>query len=245
MSRAIRSLAQSLDVNLFERHPIRLTTKGANLLNKVKKILHTIVHIEYCFKKSSEQKVINITISPCTNIFKICELSRKYKEKFSMNINIIEASYEEIIFGLKQQCYDFSFSYSTSSINDISSEKHWSEKLIVLLPLRHPLAELKRISFQHIESFNFISLLIDIYLSQKIYNNILHCPAVTFVKSSYMLISLVTAGFGITIVPESMYEHQKNENIVVHDLDFDIQLETFLLFPQKNMTNFGNEQMIN
>lgn len=115
VSRAIRGLEQSLDVNLFERHPIRLTKEGANFLNEVKKILHTIDHIEYCLKKTSNQKVINVAISPCTNIFKISELLRKYKEKFSTNINIIEASYEEIIFGLKQQCYDFAFSFSCST----------------------------------------------------------------------------------------------------------------------------------
>ena len=239
LSRAIQSLELRLGVNLFERHlrQLKLTEHGHMLLLETNQIFYLIESINHRIKvaKQKQSHIIELAISPNIDGYRVAELLRIYQEHYPQTqLNIHEASYQNILYGLKSGQYHFALSlHKPSQESDALVFKHlWQEKLIALLSKRHPLVSLPEVSLEDIKQYPFISFQPDTLLHKVIYTTAFSPSTTVFVKSYSVLQSLVMAGYGISLVTEAMCHNMKNNHIVTRHIAPTFLVDTYLIYQQ-------------
>lgn len=249
ISRAIQGLESRLGINLFERHfrQLKLTEEGYLLLRDTNQIFYLINSMKNRINSSKNKKneIIELAISPNIDGYKVAELLRIYREQYpSVQLNIHENSYQNILSGLKHGQYHLGLSFHkpTQEHKSLIFRQLWQEKLIVLLSKRHPLSAQSFISLDDINKYPFISLQPDTLLYEVIYTRTFTPPATHFVKSYSVLQSLVIAGYGISLVTESMYTHMQNKNIIIRNTAQPLLIDNYLIY-QKENKSYYNQMM--
>lgn len=239
ISRAINGLEVTLGVCLFERHlrKLKLTEQGYMLLEDVNEIVCLIDRMTHRIKESQQKKqqTLEVAISPNTDVYRVSELLRIYREQYPhMQLNIHEASYQNILYGLKQGQYHFALSLHKPNLQDseLIFERLWQEKLVVLLSKRHPLVSFPVVSIEDIKNFPFISFQPDTLLHEVIYTTNFNPPRTFFVKSYSILQSLIMSGYGISLVTENMHKNMQSHHIVSRNMQQPLLVDTYLLYQQ-------------
>ncbi|WP_392560388.1 LysR family transcriptional regulator [Orbus mooreae] len=239
LSRAIQSLESRLGMSLFERHlrQLKLTEHGHMLLQETNQIFYLIDSINHRINMAKQKQlhIIELAISPNIDGYRVAELLRIYQEHYPQTqLNIHEASYQNILYGLKSGQYHFALSlHKPSQESDALVFKHlWQEKLIALLCERHPLVSLPEVSLEDIKQYPFISFQPDTLLHKIIYNTAFSPSTTRFVQSYSVLQSLVMAGYGISLVTETMYHNMQSQHIVTRHIVPALLVDTYLIYQQ-------------
>lgn len=239
LSRAIQGLESRLGVALFERHlrQLKLTDHGTMLLQETNQIFYLIDNINHRINtaKQKQSHIIELAISPNIDGYRVAELLRIYQEHYPQTqLNIHEASYQNILYGLKNGQYHFALSlHKPSQESGTLVFKHlWQEKLIALLSERHPLVSLPTVSLDDITQYPFISFQPDTLLHKIIYTTAFSPSITRFVQSYSVLQSLVMAGYGISLVTETMYHNMQNQHIVTRHIAPTLLVDTYLIYQQ-------------
>ena len=255
LSRAIQGLESRLGVILFERHlrQLKLTEHGSLLLQETNQIFCLIDSINHRIKASQQGQsyTIELAISPNIDGYRVAKLLRQYHEKYPhMHLNVHEATYQDILSGLTQGRYHFALSlHIPSHRNDsLIFKKLWQERLIILLSKQHPLMSLQHITFDDIQKYPFISFQPDTLLHELIYTATFSPLETLFVKSYSVLQALVIAGFGISLVTQSMLDNMQNQHVATRAIDPDLLVDTHLIYQPnryshqqiKNLENLVN-----
>ncbi|MGL4338039.1 MAG: LysR family transcriptional regulator [Turicibacter sp.] len=247
LSKAISKLEEELEVPLFKKkgRNIEITPFGevfltyAKLsLNHIEKGIEEIKHM-----KQETEKNISISYTDCIGTSFIPFIISSFLSihpdiKFQFNPN----SVDEILTKLKFETYDLGFLDDITCLEkypELEATLVSKEKYVVVTPKSHPLSNRTEISLSELENEQFI-----------VYGN--HCEnsSISYTKfidytpkiamqpnQASMLVGLVAAGVGITILPNTPMIHTNKISIL--NIKEDIGHKSIYMVWNKNTVQPG------
>lgn len=216
----IQSLEDQLDVKLFfrEKRRVRLTPAGEVFYTEAKAILD---RSKIAIKKTRSAAdgvsgSLNIGYVKGQGLALISPLIKQfYLQNPSVRFQLFRQSHLDLTLNLRRGRLDFAFNfvYDNSDLEGFSSHKIASNHLYAVLPPGHPYAQLSSIRRYDLRHENFLLTQFFDDPSAKEYGHIL--PE-KFAESNFIpkvdsrspdaetLMILVSAGIGITVLPESI-----------------------------------------
>ncbi|MGH6858773.1 MAG: LysR substrate-binding domain-containing protein [Phyllobacterium sp.] len=228
LSQQIRALETELGVDLFKRSSRRvsLTRAGVAFLERVRSILEQVKEASDHARSigNGSSGVLNIGLTGSVLIGPLAQIMNAFSTRYpDVDVRTHEMSPGEQIIALKARRTDLSFLRSPPNDLDLTLERGWREKVVVVLPKDHPLAQHKIIKLRWMKDERYVSLrlkdsrfaneLISACISQGF------VPRITQqVVESYSLLSLVAAEFGVALAPESVSQ-LSHPNVVYRQLE--------------------------
>lgn len=241
LSKAISKLEEELNVTLIEREgrSIKLTKFGEAFLKHAKSAL---ISIENGIKeiediKRENENIISISSTDCVGAsfmpFIISDFLNFYNNtKFNFNNEPIE----KILNNLNNNKIDIGFFDSIKDINnyeEIEFTEVNKEKYVLVVPKNHHLANKSEVSLKDLKEESFI---VFSECSNKIMS---YCELIDYTpkisvqpKEASMLGALVSAGAGITIIPNTPMINTNKISIL--DIKEDIGYKTIYMGWNKN-----------
>lgn len=226
LSRAIKDLESELGVCLIVRNArhSELTKHGEYLLKRINNIFKIIEETKNSFIEHPDyrQRILKIAVSDEIDIVRFSEMVRSFRERNpKFNVEITQTTFHEQLNGIENHKYDFGFCINNSiKKREVFIKKIWEEPLVVLLPLRHPLLDYQELSIQKILKYPLIYFDPELYSGYH-YQIKLICNAakvqpkiVEYAKTFEMMLALVGAGYGLSLVTSNKLKYIKS-NIVV------------------------------
>jgi Transcriptional regulator len=211
VSKSIKELEEKLDSKLLLRdsRKVSLTKEGHLFLEETNTIFSILKRAKHkVCSANSRAKYFKIAISSTINIhfYKLSELLRFFRqEKPEVDIQVYEVDHENLLKGLEMGCYDFGFSCSPDINNGtmIKTEKVADDKLVMLLPARHPLVALEKVSIHDITHYTLISFDSNSLFHKQLLSVLNEAHAlpskIEHVSSFGIFLSFVAAGIGILV----------------------------------------------
>lgn len=214
LSRQIRQLEDYLSVQLFERtsHSVALTSSGRSFLPEALGLLRQCAEIEQAVRKLNPEKEGEITvgfIGAASYSFLprfLVTVARQYP---AITINLKELTAAQQLSALEFGEIDLGIVRPVMGLNqkEFESEPVMREELSVVLPLQNPLAQRQRLSLEDLRNEPFImyhpdapylhDLLTDAFYAAGVFP-----PVVQSLTHAHAILSLVSVGMGVAIVPE-------------------------------------------
>lgn len=245
VSKNIKELENKLGKMLFLRNPrsVKLTNEGQiyyqeiihifSLLDAARNKVQSIglkKHFKFAFSSN-----VSIDTHQLSELFRYCR-----EEMPEMHISVEEIGHLKLLKGIRDGSYDFGFSCSSDIGNQpIQIKKMGDDKLVLLLPSRHPLVEFNEISMKVLTQYTFISYHPDTVMNKQIsiilnQSNVVPSK-VEYAKSYEVLLSLVAAGFGIALVTETMYRNMQNDNVLIRKIVENPTVGSYLLYSKQSL----------
>ena len=243
LSRIVKELEDILDIQLIIRstRPIKLTLAGQVFHDHSKTILR---QTEIALKdiqgiSRGFTGVLRLALSDDVNVTVMSDLLAQFREKSpEIEIQFTEINIACQLAGLRKGDFDAGFARYPIEDSDIKSTCIYQEELVVVLPKRHPLLERKTIDLEdfltqpliyyhprHVEgSYKQISKKIN--LTETKPNIIQHAKTFEF------MLSLVSAGFGISMMGSSRIKVADLVNVTTRPFTEHITLDTYLMHPE-------------
>jgi DNA-binding transcriptional LysR family regulator len=220
LSQQIRALESELQVQLFRRKPrgVELTQAGQALLAEAQTILHQVEHAIGAARRTARGEAgrigLGFTSSASFHPF-VPRLIREYREAHPLvGLTLEESGTGELVDALREERLDAAFVRSPiGSAPGIAVHAMLEEAMVAALPAAHALASPgagKTLALEALAAETFI--LYRRPLGPGLYDAIIAaCQRAGFSptigqEAPRMLatLSLVAAGFGVTLVPQSM-----------------------------------------
>lgn len=243
---AIKELEKELGVQLFIKNGrnIQLSDAGLLFLKSVNKSLEALNEgIESMHELSSHyEENVNISVIPTmVNPFLapvIKELAIDYPQ---LKINFRSEKTLDIIQGVKDNKYDFGI---CSKIDDhqLKFLPIIYEELVLITPLNHPLAKIKKMTYQDIAKYPFITYQKEI----SIYHSIMKefskreiSPHILYqLDDESSIASMVSLGFGVAIVANNeTIKPFSNIEIIHIPMNPDARIVYLVYNPQQKLSS--------
>ena len=231
LSLAISNLEKELGTYLFERQGrnVTLTKYGKLYLEYVEEALSILEIGEKKLKQvtsDSEGHIDIAYISPLASYFipKKVRAFLEYDNNKSIKFTFRQGITSELIDGLKNSKYDIVFCSYVEDEDDIVFDLLFKDKLLLIVPIEHPLSKLDFIDLKDIVKYPLVSyekntalgkVTMDIFKKAGINPNII-CQS----EDENGIYGLVSEGFGIAIVADIMNPNNfKIKQIKINDLN--------------------------
>ncbi len=212
LSLQIQSLEQTIGAELFVRRPhVRLTKAGEALLSRAKPILDQTDEAIKLTRNVAQGKegILRMGIVPSVLLeSSLPRAIRRFRERFpGVELRLLEMSTVNQFEALRIGRIDAGLIRQPPKTMEYAFEIVARERLMVVLPTSHPLANRSRVSLSMLADESWImfprSVNINLYDHlQKIFRKAGVSPNVVQEASVIQTqISLVESGFGITVVP--------------------------------------------
>lgn len=221
LSRQIQSLEAELGFKLFDRsrRRIELTSAGGVLLKRTREVLERLDEAVRDARRTSTGKRGRVTVGyPSSLAYTgLVGLLRAFRAEFpDVELAVRELPLAEQVVGLKNGELDVGFLRGPLDDPELVAECMRREPLMLALPADHPLAEKKRLTlatvarepfvfFPRARAPAFFDLLLG--LCQKAG----FTPQIRHEAPQADVLSLVAAGFGISIMPSSVRESRRGD----------------------------------
>lgn len=223
LSQAIKRLEEQLDVRLFERdnRSVTLTDAGTAFLLTARRTLLTLQDGVAHTRRVSEGieghlRLTFINIAPYPTVLRAL---RQFKTQSpAVTYSLAEASTHEQVRALENDDADIGFlRIPGASTSQLKFETLLREPMCVVLPATHPLTTRTRVSLKSLRDEDFVAT--PRALGQGFHDQIgLLCQAAGFeprvvqhARQLNTLIGLVSAGFGIALLPASASHHAHDD----------------------------------
>jgi len=241
LSRNIKELETDLGVTLFHRsrRGTRLTSAGRVLLQEARRVLTVMEQVRENVKAvaaglrgSLYIAVSDGAIDPRLSAF----LARCREEEPEIEIHLSEVTLSEQVRGL--HCGDFllGFAHSDDVGEDIIAEPVWQDRLVVAVPIRHPLLAHKTISLHALADQPLIlcSPQHDDGVAHALSGMLCHWERaphiIEQVVSHDMMLALVSAGYGVGFMASNRFALCRCPHVVSRPLTEDCTvITTYLL----------------
>jgi len=241
LSRNIKELETDLGVTLFHRsrRGTRLTSAGRVLLQEARRVLTVMEQVRENVKAvaaglrgSLYIAVSDGAIDPRLSAF----LARCREEEPEIEIHLSEVTLSEQVRGL--HCGDFllGFAHSDDVGEDIIAEPVWQDRLVVAVPIRHPLLAHKTISLHALADQPLIlcSPQHDDGVAHALSGMLCHWEhaphIIEQVVSHDMMLALVSAGYGVGFMASNRFALCRCPHVVSRPLTEDCTvITTYLL----------------
>lgn len=220
LSRQIALLEQELGVVLFSRSnkwKIELTEAGKVFAIEAEKTLRSAERAVNLAKSSKQGGCGKLAIGAISSTIENPEFSRALRELRTsypdLLMEIVDATSSGLPDRVRQHSLDIAFLRSMPSISfddTLVCEHLWNDKLVIALPLKHPLAMIKEFSPTVLKTESFImvpertSSSLRQYLDNffREYGNFV--PNVNMeIYNTYTALRMVSGGLGVAVVSES------------------------------------------
>jgi DNA-binding transcriptional LysR family regulator len=258
LSLQIQSLEQTIGAELFVRRPhVKLTKAGEALFARAKPILDQANEAIQVARNVAQGKegILRMGIVPSVLLeSSLTRAIRRFRERFpGVELRLLEMSTVNQFEALRIGRIDAGLIRQPPAKMDYSFEIVAKEKLMIVLPASHPLAERSRITLSMLANESWIlfprSVNINLYDHlQKIFRKAGITPNVVQEASVIQTqISLVESGLGITVVPAGVRRIQ-DPGVVYHDLSSKGSSTTIAFFWREDrilpMINAMREEML-
>ncbi len=229
LSRQIKQLEEDLGTELFERgsRPLALTETGKFFYAHAQQLLSHAAEIKAMTKRVSQiKRTLSIGYVASTLYGKLPKIIRLYRyEHNAVDLQLHEMTTVEQIKALKDGVIDVGFGRIKHEDQNVHRIVLREERLIVALPIGHPLAEgCERLHLKSLINDNLIVYpksprpsFADQVLSA-FHDRALMPKKIIEVRELQIAIGLVAAGEGIAIVPNSLIG-MKRDDIIYKDLN--------------------------
>jgi len=247
ISLQIQALEKTIGAELFVRRPhVRLTKTGTALLTRAKPILDQMDEAIQLARNVAQGKegVLRMGIVPSALMASsLTRAIRRFRERFpGVELRLLEMSTVNQFEALRIGRIDAGLIRQPPDKMEYAFEIVAREKLMVVLPSSHPLANRSRISLSLLANESWIlfprSVNINLYDHlQKIFRKAGISPNVVQEASVIQTqISLVESGLGITVVPAGVRRIQV-PGVVYHDLSSKDSNTTIAFFWREDRTS--------
>jgi len=215
ISRRIRRLEETIGVALFERHSagLRLTHAGRTFIRDARYILMLLDQaVDRADRHGrAESGLLTLGFFPSLMSGRLKEaLQRLRLQSPGVLLETIEGSPVDQLEWLRARRIDAGIMAGGYEASDLERLLLWEERIFVALPYDHRLADAQTISWQDLRSEHW--LVRSFESGAVVYNFLIarlatdgHFPASTLhLTSRENILGLVGAGFGVTIVPETL-----------------------------------------
>jgi len=217
LSAQVKELETRYKVSLFERRGrgVVLTEFGQSLHQLTQKIFNLESEAEQLLL-SKESKISGILHIGADSPFLIIPLMRSFKEKYSeVNLQIDFANSKQLLESLKSRKFDLILLPDIKPSSQLYSQKLQSDRLIVFVDVNHPWANKNSINLSDLIEQNIVlrekgsntRSRFETILKNR--NLQLNPNNVSVISSREGVREAVAAGFGIGIVSESEFGHDK------------------------------------
>lgn len=224
LSRQIHDLEAELGFALFERSRprVRLTAAGSVLATHARSVLEAIdVGVREARRTSlGEQGRVRVGYPSSLAHSGLTELLRAFRARFpGVEVGLQPLSTSDVIATLKRDQIDVGFVRGPVEDPALSIERVRREALVLALPAQHPLAGKKRIALTSIAAEPFVFFprerapaFFDLLVS--LCREAGFSPRVAQEVPQTDVLSLVAAGFGISMVPASVLETRRPDLVL-------------------------------
>lgn len=250
LSQQIKKLEETLDVQLFNRtkRKVELTEAGKMFLQEAYKILEQIELSKDKLKQHSDGELGEIILGYASySIFDVLPtiLSRFYKLYPNVNVTLKHLSTSKQLEAFKDSEIQLGLLCPPIDQPDLSFEIIYKQPFIVALPANHPLLDIHQgesLDAKELSSCSFI--LTPRSIGTGYYDSIINlCFDAHFsprviqeVNDLHELISLVSTGLGVSIVPKSLIQYKKS-NVIYKKLSDDSYLvDTALVYKKEEQS---------
>jgi DNA-binding transcriptional LysR family regulator len=214
VSRRVRALEDKLGVSLFERSAtgVRLTEAGRRFLERSRSALAEIDHAVKAAANAGRgvEGAIRIGIQSSLSAGFARTLLRTYHDRHpAIGIDIVEGSASEHLVHISEHLLDIALVIGTPLAPHCDTAVLWQDRVIAVLPSRHPLSGAKDVDWQDLKEEIFI-------VSRdppgpQVHDHIVrrlavlgHSPSIErYGVGRETLMHLVALGFGVTLVSEA------------------------------------------
>ena len=214
ISRRIRDLEDELGASLFVRHAggVRLTVAGREFLRNAR---HALCQIDIGVTKvaavgRAEQGLIKVGIFSSLASGFLFDLLRAFGERHpKVQVDIIDGSPPEHVAAVRNLNLDVAFITGMPAWDGCEAEHLWCEKVFLVLPDDHPLADKPGLGWADLESERFIvsdgapGLEIHEYLVARLAGLGRKVDIQTQQVGRDNILSLVAVGHGLTLTSEA------------------------------------------
>lgn len=214
LSRQIQDLEAELGFPLFDRsrRRVELTPAGAVFLTHIRRVFEALDLGMHEAKRASVGETGRVVVGyPSSLAYSgITEILRAFRTRFpSVELSLREMPPQEQIEALKEGWLDVGFVRGPLDDASLGHQCVRREPLVVVLPEDHPLASHKRISLKQLAREPFVAF--PRQRGPAFFDQIIalcqdagFSPRIVQEAPQLDIVSLVAAGFGVSILPESI-----------------------------------------
>lgn len=205
-----------------DRSGITLTDEGKEILPYIKEVIAANERLEEKRLQITHAESNTIRIGTFTSVAVnwLPTIIKEYQAKSEdIQIELIDGGYDDIIQKLSEQKVDIGF---VTIPNDLTCKciPLYEDRLLAVLPTKHPLAGRVSLPVHFFETEPVISLMAD---TDRDTRTVLNASGITpnikfRTKDDYAMIAMVEKNLGICIVPELLL-HGTNNRVTVMELD--------------------------
>ncbi|UQA57185.1 LysR family transcriptional regulator [Polyangium aurulentum] len=214
LSRQIQELEEELGFALFDRahRQVELTPAGAVFLDNVRRVFETLDMAVHQARRASVGELGRIAVGYISSLAYsgITEVIRAFHERFPLvELSLREMSPQAQIDAIKEGRIDVGLVRGAVDDAALTAECLRREPLVIALPASHRLAERKRIPLEMLAREPFI--MFPRQRGPAFFDQIMglcrdagFVPRIAQEAPQLDILSLVAAGFGVAILPESI-----------------------------------------
>lgn len=241
LSRTIKELEDDLGVLLFDRdrRGTKLTSAGAAFLQDVQRLFTVLEQarenvraVAAGMRGSLRIAISDGAIDPrLSTLLALCR-----QEEPEIEIRLSEVSLTEQLRGLKAGDFTVGFSHTADVGDGLVTEPVWQDRLVVAVPIRHPLLAHKEVSLRELASYPLVMCdpqQCEGYCREltRLLRPLEREPTIVeHVSSLDMMLTLVGAGYGIGFATATRIAACQRTDVVIRPLALDSAvITTYLL----------------
>lgn len=229
LSRAIKELERELGVRLFDRNTrsTRLTRSGQVFMDHVPRVFAALTQARDSVRAVSAgyQGQLRIALSEGISQARLTALlSRCREEEPDTEIRLYEVPLAQQIKGLESDLYDLGFSQWTDVGEALSAVPAWSDTIVVVVPLRHPLLAYKKLPLNEVLRYPLVLCDPEVcegccrQLDRVLRATDMEPIVAERVASHDLMVTLVAAGYGLGFSTEAHVLTSSHPEIVTRPL---------------------------
>lgn len=214
VSARVKALEQDLGVLLFERHArgVRLTEAGRHF---VERVTTGIDHLDHAVRTAGmvargEQGSLRIGVHTLIPGSFIANMLERYRKQYpGINVEIAEGTARDSVMQLRADRLDATFVAGSPEFPDCYSRRIWNERLLGVLPSRHPLADRAGVTWADLAGETFIvrhggtGPQVYDHIVTRLAGRCANLAILRFDVERGTLLSMVAQGYGVTVVGEA------------------------------------------
>lgn len=214
VSARVKALEEDLGILLFERHArgVRLTEAGRYFVERVSTGIDQLNHAIRTagMVARGEDGRLRLGIHALIPGGFLANLIERYRQQYrGIEVEIIEGSARNSVVELRANRLDLAFVAGAPEFPDCHVRRIWTERLLVALPSRHPLADGVGVSWADLAGDTFIvrqggtGPQVHDHIVMRFAGNSPNLSILRFDVERSTLLSMVAQGYGVTIVGEA------------------------------------------
>ena len=215
LSLQIQRLEAELGTSLFDRtsRRVQLTPAGRTLLEEGRRALAGVRDAVDAAQRASRGETGSLTVAFAASVMflSLPRVIRQFRESFpGVRLELRELGTGPQMIALRNGDLDLGFLREPPPDDELETETIMTERLLIAVSKRHPLAGRRRVQLTDVANDDFVLFPRD--LAPGLYGHVLrvcaeagvHPRIVQTSREMYTTVSLVEAGMGVTIIPESV-----------------------------------------